>query len=70
MVSVLIDTLEYQLIACRNAKSKEEQRLIAERAFGAAQYHILLFPSSQNKVGSLWETYKLRFEEIISKNNT
>ena len=69
MIKTLIDALEGQLLACCCAKSKEERRLIAERAFGAIQYHIFLFPSSQDKAGSLWETYKLRFEKIISESN-
>lgn len=69
MINTLIDALEGQLLACRCAKGKEERRLIAERAFGAVQYHIVLYPSSQGKAGSLWEAYRLRFEKIISENN-
>lgn len=69
MLNTLIDALEGQLLACRCAKSKEERRLIAERAFGAVQYHIYLYPSTQDKAGNLWEAYKLQFEKIISETN-
>lgn len=53
MLNALIDVLEGQLLACRCAKSKEERRLVAERAFGAVQYHIFLYPSTQDKAGNL-----------------
>ena len=70
MLNALIDALEGQLLACRCAKTKEERRLVAERAFGAVQYHIFLYPSAQDKAGNLWEAYRLRFEKIISESST
>lgn len=65
MLNTLINALNYYLKACRNAQDKRTQRTFCDQAFGAAQYHILMFPNDQKKVENLWDVYKPQFEEII-----
>ena len=65
MLNTLINALNYYLKACRNAQDKRTQRTFCDQAFGAAQYHILMFPNDQKKVEDLWGVYKPQFEEII-----
>ena len=67
MLNTLINALNYYLKACRNAQDKRTQRTFCDQAFGAAQYHILMFPNDQKKVEDLWDVYKPQFEEIIYK---
>lgn len=67
MLNTLINALNYYLKACRNAQDKRTQRTFCDQAFGAAQYHILMFPNDQKKVENLWDVYKPQFEEIIYK---
>ena len=65
MVNTLISALNYYLKICRNAQDKRTQVTYYERAFGAAQYHILMFPNDRKRVEDLWDVYKPQFEEII-----
>lgn len=65
MLNTLINALNYYLKACRNAQDKRTQRTFCDQAFGAAQYHILMFPNDQKRVEDLWDAYKPQFEEII-----
>lgn len=65
MLNTLINALNYYLKACRNAQDKRTQRTFCDQAFGAAQYHILMFPNDQKRVEDLWDVYKPQFEEII-----
>ena len=65
MLNTLINALNYYLKACRNAQDKRTQRTFCDQAFGAAQYHILMFPNDQKKVEDLWDVYKPQFEGII-----
>ena len=65
MLNTLINALNYYLKACRNAQDKRTQRTFCDQAFGAAKYHILIFPNDQKKVEDLWDVYKPQFEEII-----
>ena len=65
MVNTLINALNYYLKACRNAQDKRIQRTFCDQAFGAAQYHILMFPNDQKRVEDLWDVYKPQFEKII-----
>lgn len=65
MLNTLINALNYYLKACRNAQDKRTQRTFCDQAFGAAQYHILMFPNDQKRVENLWDVYKPQFEEII-----
>ena len=65
MLNTLINALNYYLKACRNAQDKRTQRTFCYQAFGAAQYHILMFPNDQKRVEDLWDVYKPQFEEII-----
>lgn len=67
MLNTLINALNYYIKACRNAQDKRTQRTFCDQAFGAAQYHILMFPNDQKKVEDLWDVYKPQFEEIIYK---
>lgn len=65
MLNTLINALNYYLKACRNTQDKRTQRTFCDQAFGAAQYHILMFPNDQKRVENLWDVYKPQFEEII-----
>lgn len=65
MLSTLILTLEYYCKACQNAQDKQTQRTFFDQAFGAAQYHIVVFPKHQEDVENLWNDYKSQFEKII-----
>lgn len=65
MLTTLATALNYYLKACRNTQDKRTQRTFCDQAFGAAQYHILMFPNDQKRVEDLWDVYKPQFEEII-----
>lgn len=65
MLYTLVNALNYYLKACQNAQDKRTQRTFCDQAFGAAQYHIVLFPKDQKKVETLWDEYKAQFEKII-----
>jgi hypothetical protein len=65
MLNTLILTLDYYYKACKRAIDLPTQRTFFDQAFGAAQYHIMMFPNDQKKVESLWDDYKSQFEKII-----
>lgn len=65
MLKTLTNALDYYLKACKNAQDLRTQRTFFDQAFGAAQYHIFLFPANQQEVEELWNCYKPQFEEII-----
>lgn len=65
MFNTLILALDYYLKACKNAQDRPTKRTFCDQAFGAAQYHIMMFPNDQKKVETLWDDYKSQFEKII-----
>lgn len=65
MLNTLINALDYYLKACKNAKDRPTKRTFCDQAFGAAQYHLFMFPNDQKRVEDLWDTYKPQFEKEI-----
>jgi len=65
MLNTLILSLDYYLKACRNNSNMLMQKAFFNQAFGACQYHIMMFPNDQMQVEALWTPYKEQFEEII-----
>ncbi len=65
MLNNLTLALDYYLKACKNAHDPRTQRTFVDQAFGAAQYHTMLFPNDLKKVENLWIDYKSQFEKII-----
>lgn len=65
MLNTLINALDYYLKACKRAEDKTTKRTFFDQAFGAAQYHIFMFPNDQQRVENLWNGYKPQFEEEV-----
>lgn len=65
MLNTLINALEYYLKACKYAQDQRTKRTFYDQAFGAAQYHIMMFTNSQQGVEELWNVYKPQFETEI-----
>lgn len=65
MLYTLVNALNYYLKACQNTEDKHTQKTFFDQAFGAAQYHIVVFPKHQEEVETLWDEYKPQFEKII-----
>ena len=61
----LIWSLDYYLKACTNTEEHTSKLAFFNQAFGACQYHIILFPAQQSEVEELWNCYKPQFEEIV-----
>ena len=65
MLNILINSLDYYIKACRNASDRATKRTFFDQAFGACQYHIMMFHNDQQKVEALWNVkYKPEFEEL------
>ena len=54
---------QYEMVV--NTKIHADKKTFFDQAFGAAQYHIFMFPADQQEVEELWNCYKPQFEEII-----
>lgn len=67
MIDFLVNALDANIKLCENEKDKTAKRIICERAFGACQYHVLMFPSDQRRVEYLWGIYKPQFENTLNE---
>lgn len=65
MLTTLISALDYYLKACKNAQEKRVQRTFFDQAFGACEYHILMFHDDQEKVEQMWDIYRPKFEALV-----
>lgn len=65
MLNTLINALNYYIKACERATDPRTKRTFCDQAFGAAQYHILMFPNDQKRVEDLWDNYRSKFEALI-----
>lgn len=65
MMKILIDQLDYCVRACERMNERVARKCFYDQAFGAVQYHIILFPGDTAEVESLWNDYRVRFEEIV-----
>lgn len=65
MTKNLIERLDYCLRACKRMRDRVGRKCFYDQAFGAVQYHIILFPSDMAEVEGLWNDYRVRFEKLI-----
>ena len=67
MIDILVNALDAYIKLCKDEKDKTAKRMICERAFGACQYHVMMFPSDQRTAEYLWVIYKPQFENILGE---
>lgn len=65
MIIMLANCLDYYLRACERAKDPLTRKTFYDQAFGACQYHIMVFHNDQEKVEQMWNNYKPKFEKLV-----
>lgn len=65
MLRFLIEQIDYLLGLCKKANNLTARKCFYDQAFGALQYHVTLFPSDFDEAESLWNDYRVQFEELI-----
>ena len=65
MITMLATCLDYYLRACKGAADRTTRKTFFDQAFGACQYHLMMFHDDQQKVERLWNDYKPEFEELV-----
>ena len=64
-METLKTTLNYYLKACQRATERTTRKSFYDQAFGACQYHIMMFHNDEGKVEQMWNDYKEHFEEAV-----
>ena len=65
MIIMLANCLDYYLRACERATDRQTRRTFCDQAFGACQYHLMMFHDDQQKVELMWDNYKPKFEALV-----
>ena len=65
MMKILIERLDYLISLCERADNRIAKKCFYDQAFGALEYHTMLFPSDYAEAESLWNDYRVRFEELV-----
>ena len=64
-MEILKTALNYYLKACQRATDRTTRKCFYDQAFGACQYHIMMFHNDQEQVEQMWNDYKEHFEEAV-----
>jgi hypothetical protein len=65
MLRFLIKQIDYLLGLCKKANNLIARKCFYDQAFGALQYHVALFPGDHAEAESLWNDYRVQFEELV-----
>lgn len=65
MIIMLTNCINYYLRACERATDRQTRRTFYDQAFGACQYHLMMFHDDQQKVEQMWDNYKPQFEALV-----
>lgn len=65
MITMLANCLDIYLRACELAEDRQTRRTLYDHAFGACEYHILIFHDDQEKVEQMWDIYRPKFEKLV-----
>ena len=64
-METLKTTLNYYLLACQRATDRTTRKCFYDQAFGACQYHIMMFHNDQEEAEKMWNSYRPAFEVLV-----